>query len=347
MIQQLNARSREIFSILVEEYMRTGEPVGSRTIARRMTDTLSPASVRNTMADLEEAGLLASPHASAGRQPTEPGLRLFVDALLQVGELTGEERSAIEAACSEAGRSFDDLLQAATGMLSGLSHHAGVVVAPKQEAPFRHVEFVPLAAGRALAVMVLEDGTVENRFVELPAGVPPAALIQAGNYLSARLAGRTLEEARAEISRELARHEAALDAAAQRVVEAGLATWTRDNADEGRPTLIVRGQANLLDDVRALADLERVRELFDKLDKAQHMIQLLKLTQEAEGVSIFIGADSELFQLSGCSTVVAPVSDGGDRFVGALGIIGPTRMNYARIVPMVDYTAKIVGRLLG
>lgn len=346
MIQQLDARSREIFSILVEEYMRTGAPVGSRTISRRMADSLSPASVRNTMADLEEAGLLASPHASAGRRPTEPGLRLFVDALLQLGDLTGEERTAIEAACSEAGRSLDDLLQAATGMLSGLSRHAGVIVAPKQEAPFRHVEFVPLAPGRALAVVVLENGAVENRIVQLPAGVPPAALTQAGNYLSARLAGRTLEEARVEIGHELARHEAALDAAARRVVEAGLATWSRDNADQDRPTLIVRGQANLLDDVHALADLERVRELFDQLDKAQHMMQLLKLTQEAEGVSIFIGADNELFQLSGCSTVVAPVSDGGDRFIGALGVIGPTRMNYARIVPMVDYTARILGQLL-
>tara|TARA_B100000676_G_scaffold39684_1_gene37549 strand:- start:239 stop:1282 length:1044 start_codon:yes stop_codon:yes gene_type:complete len=346
MIQELNERSREIFRILVDEYVRTGEPVGSRTISRRFDGSLSPASVRNVMADLEDAGLIASPHTSSGRQPTDQGLRLFVDGLLQIGDLTAGDRAAIEAACEDAGRAFEDVLQSATGLLSGLSHHAGVVVAPKQETAFRHVEFVSLSPDRALVIVVLENGAVENRIIELQPGITPFALSQAGNYLSARLSGRTLEQARHEITEELNRHEAELDALSQRVVEAGLATWSGDNDGEDQARLIVKGQANLLDDVHAIADLERIRDLFDKLDEGQHMMGLLNLTQNADGVSIFIGADNDLFQLSGCSTIVAPVSDQDGRFIGALGVIGPTRMNYARIIPMVDYTAKVVGRLL-
>ena len=347
MIQELNERSREIFRIIVDEYVKTGEPVGSRTISRRLTTSLSPASVRNVMADLEEVGLLESPHTSAGRLPTETGLRLYVDALLQLGDLSPDERLAIEAACEEAGHQFDDLVGQATGLLSGLSSHAGVVIAPKKEAPFRQVEFVSLAPDRALVVVVHEDGAVENRIIELPPGITPAILTRAGNYLNARVAGRSLDEARTHIVNELTRHEAELDALTQKVVEEGLATWSNDTDTEDRSTLIVKGQANLLNDVSVLSDLERIRELFDKLDQARHMERLLELTHDADGVCIFIGADNELFQLSGCSTIVAPISDNDGGFVGALGIIGPTRMNYARIIPMVDYTAKVVGRLLG
>lgn len=344
MIHELNDRSREIFRILVDEYVATGEPVGSRTISRRFPAQLSAASVRNVMADLEDLGLLSSPHASAGRIPTEPGLRLFVESLLQVGDLSAEERVAIEGACEGAGRSYEEVLGAASTLLSGLSRHAGVVVAPKQEAPFKHVEFVSLAPDRALVIVVLESGAVENRVIDLPPGITPASLARAGNYLSARLGGRTLDQAKDVVTRELTRHEAELDELSQRVVEAGLATWSGEG---GEGTLIVKGQANLLNDVRAVSDIERIRELFDKLDQARHMMRLLELTHDAQGVSIFIGADNGLFQLSGCSTIVAPVSDQGGRFIGALGVIGPTRMNYARIIPMVDYTAKIVSRLLG
>jgi heat-inducible transcriptional repressor len=347
MIQELNDRSREIFRVIVDEYVKTGEPVGSRTISRRLTTALSPASVRNVMADLEEIGLLHSPHTSAGRLPTETGLRLYVDALLQVGDLAPDEREAIEKSCSEAGHMFDDLVGQATGLLSGLSSHAGMVIAPKKEAPFRQVEFVSLAPDRALVIVVHEDGTVENRLIDLPAGITPAILARAGNYLNARVAGRTLQDAKARIVEELQTHEAELDALTQKVVETGLATWSSDNAPGERATLVVKGQANLLNDINVVSDLERIRDLFGKLDQARHLESLLDLTHDAEGVCIFIGADNELFQLTGCSTIVAPISDSGGSFVGALGIIGPTRMNYARIIPMVDYTAKVVGRLLG
>jgi len=347
MIQELNERSREIFRTIVDEYVKTGEPVGSRTISRRLTTALSPASVRNVMADLEDAGLLHSPHTSAGRLPTETGLRLYVDALLQVGDLAPDERKAIEQACAQAGHLFDDLVGQATGLLSGLSSHAGMVIAPKKEAPFRHVEFVSLAPDRALVIVVHDDGSVENRLIDLPPGITPAILTRAGNYLNARIAGRTLQAARTRIMEELKNHEAELDALTQRVVEAGIATWSNDNAGPERATLVVKGQANLLKDVSVIGDLERIRELFGLLDQARHMERLLELTHDADGVCIFIGADNELFQLTGCSTIVAPISDKAGSFVGALGIIGPTRMNYARIIPMVDYTAKVVGRLLG
>jgi heat-inducible transcriptional repressor len=344
MIHELNERSREIFRGIVDAYVGTGEPVGSRTLARRLNSSLSPATIRNVMADLEEAGLLFAPHTSAGRAPTESGLRLFVDGLLEVGNLSTEERVAIDQQCEGAGRSFSDLLGEATSLLSGLSSCAGVVLAPKSEVALKHVEFVSLAPGRALVVLVSENGVVENRAIDVPVGMTPATLIEATNYLNSRLAGRTLEEAQATVKRELDEHSAQIDALSKQVIEAGLATWAGDTVGG---TLIVRGQANLLNDVTALNDLERIRHLFDLFERKKDLMRLLDLTHGAEGVKIYIGAESELFGLAGCSTVLAPLSDSDARFVGAIGVIGPTHLNYARIVPMVDYTAKVVGRILG
>ncbi|MEE8273920.1 MAG: heat-inducible transcriptional repressor HrcA [Alphaproteobacteria bacterium] len=343
-INELNERSREIFRKIVETYVDTGEPVGSRTLSRRLNSSLSPATIRNVMADLEEAGLLYAPHTSAGRLPTETGLRLFVDGLLEVGNLSPDERSAIDSQCSGAGRNFEELMTEATALLSGLSSCAGLVMAPTSEVPLKHIEFVSLHPGRGLVILVAESGVVENRVIDVPVGMTRATLTAATNYVNARLAGRTLEEASALIQRELDEHTAQLDTLTERVVEAGLATWAGDH-ESGM--LIVRGQANLLNDVTAVDDLERIRQLFDTLETKKDLMHLLELAQGAEGVKIFIGAESELFGLAGCSTVLAPVSDGEARFVGALGVIGPTRLNYARIIPMVDYTAKVVGRLLG
>ncbi len=344
-INELNERSREIFRHIVEAYVTTGEPIGSRTISRRLNSVLSPATIRNTMADLEEAGLLYAPHTSAGRLPTDSGLRLFVDGLLEIGNLTPEERATITDDCGHAGRNVEELLTEATGTLSGLSSCAGlVVVAPKYDVPLKHVEFASLEPGRALVVMVGESGSVENRVIEVPVGMTRAALTQAANYLNARLAGRTLDEALISIKRELDEHRDALDELSKGVVEAGLASWA---GGEVGGNLIVRGHANLLKDVTALSDLERIRGLFDLLETKEDVARLVELTQGADGVKIFIGAESELFALTNCSLVVAPFADGQSHFVGAIGVIGPTRLNYARIIPMVDYTAKVVGRLLG
>lgn len=344
MIQEMNLRSREILRLVVETYMATGEPVGSRILSKKLEHKLSPASIRNTMADLEEAGLLFSPHTSAGRLPTETGLRLFVDGLLQVGDLTRDERNEIESRCAASGRGFQEVLTEATTALSGLSGHAGLVVAPKADAPLRHVEFVPLSPGKALVVMVSESGQVENRVLDMPLGMTAAALAEAGQFLSQRLKGRTMAEARDEILGELQARRAELDQLAARVVEAGLAVW---GGEPERGTLIVRGSANLLDDVAAIADLERIRSLMEELENTEEMLRLIELTQGGEGVRIFIGSENTLFRRAGCSLIVAPLQNQQQRIVGAIGVIGPTRMNYARVVPMVDFTAQVVGRLIG
>ena len=345
-LRQLNERSREIFKRIVESYLATGEPVGSRNLSRALPMTLSPASVRNVMSDLENLGLIYAPHTSAGRLPTQTGLRLFVDGLLEVGDISGEERSQIESRFAGAGRrrAIEDLLGDAGEMLSGLSRCAGVVLVEKQSKRLKQVEFVNLGPGRALAVLVGEDGDVENRIITLPEGLPLASLQEASNYVNARIGGRTLEEARSRIEREIDERRAQLDALTARVVTEGLATWSGDGDD--RKSLIVCGRAHLLEDVRAMEDLERVRLLFEDLDTKTDLIQLLGLAERADGVRIFIGSENKLFSLSGSALIVSPFEDSEQKIVGVLGVIGPTRLNYARIIPMVDYTARLLGRLV-
>jgi heat-inducible transcriptional repressor len=343
-INELNERSREIFRLIVEGYVATGEPIGSRTISRLMVQNLSPATIRNVMADLEESGLLYAPHTSAGRLPTDAGLRLFVNGLLEVGSLAEDERRNIESICNARGMSLPQALEQAISALSGLSHCAGVVVAPKQDRPLKHIEFIYLGPGRALVVLVTEDGLVENRVIEIPLGLPPASLVSAGNYLNARLIGRTIEEARDEIQREIGSHQAQLDQLTSKLVAAGLASWA---GDHNGSALIVRGQANLLDDITALADLERLRNLFEMLETRETMLRLLDASKQGEGVQIFIGADNRLFGVTGCAMLIAPYQNSRKQVVGAIGVIGPTRINYARIIPMVDYTARVIGRLIG
>jgi heat-inducible transcriptional repressor len=343
-VNQLNERSREVFRLIVESYVDTGEPVGSRTLARRLTQTLSPATIRNVMADLQDAGLLYAPHTSAGRMPTAAGMRLFVNGLLEVGHLADDERRAIDAQCAATGQSLPQVLEQASGVLSGLSRCACVVMAPKSETGIKQIEFVSIGPGRMLVVLVAANGLVENRIVEVPLGLSSSTIQQATNYVNARLGGRPLSEVAAEIQRELELNRNELDELTRKLVEAGMATWSGDRKDG---YLIVRGQANLLEDVTAIEDLERVRALFEMLDTKEAMAKLLDVSQQAEGVQIYIGAESQLFQLSGCTMIAAPYLDGRERIVGAIGVIGPTRLNYARIIPMVDYTAKLVGRLMG
>ena len=343
-LYELSGRSQEVLRRLVEEFMQTGQPVGSRTLSRRLDNPVSPATIRNVMADLEDSGLLFSPHTSAGRLPTQLGLRLFVDGLLEIGNLTEQERASIEGTCNASGRTVEELLSEAIEALSGLSRCAGLVLAPKQDVPFKQVEFASLGPGEALAIMVTESGVVENRVINLPPGMPQSALTEAANYLNARLSGRTLEDARAAILAELAEHRAQIDELSAKVVEAGLATWANEKKESG--TLIVRGRANLLDDVTAMAELDRIRSLFEALDSKEGFVQLLESTEGADGVQIFIGAENKLFNNTECSMIVAPYRDSKSRFIGAIGVIGPTRINYARIVPQVDHTASVIGRIL-
>ena len=346
MNKELNERSREILRHVVEAYVETGEPIGSRTLSRRSGLNLSPATIRNAMADLEELGLLYAPHTSAGRLPTDAGLRLFVDGILEIGNLTREERSSIESQCTAAGVAFNQVMEEASTLLSGLSQCAALVMAPKTQERLRHIEFVNLGPGRALVVIVGDSGTVENRVIDVPLGMPASSLVEASNYLTARMIGRSLPESRTAIEGEIKAHRTELDALTRKVVETGLATWT-NSGDAGEGVLIVRGQARLLEDVTAMTDLERIRGLFEMLETKEALLRLIDATDIAEGVQIFIGAENELFSMAGCSMVIAPVTKTEERIVGAIGVIGPTRMNYARIIPMVDYTAKVVGDLLG
>jgi heat-inducible transcriptional repressor len=343
-IAELSERSREIFRHIVEAYVESGEPVGSRTLSRRLGMSLSPATIRNVMSDLEEAGLLYAPHTSAGRLPTEHGLQLFVHGLLELGGLTQEERENIDGRCAAAGRSLPEVLEEATSMLSGLSRCAGLVVAPKADRPLKHIEFVPLGPGRALVVLVTEGGMVENRIIDIPVGLPASSLVEASNYLVARLVGRTLAEAREAVLRELEGQRAELDQLTTRVIADGLAMWS--GGGQGG-ALIVRGQARLLEDVTALTDLERIRSLFAALETKESLVRLLDAAEVAQGVQIFIGAENELFGVAGCSMVIAPYRNSRCNVVGAVGVIGPTRIDYARIIPMVDYTAQVIGRLIG
>ncbi|NQV57542.1 MAG: heat-inducible transcriptional repressor HrcA [Rhodospirillales bacterium] len=335
-------RSRSVFKHIVEAFVETGGPIGSRTLSRRIGVDLSPATIRNVMADLEDAGLLYAPHVSAGRLPTEVGLRMFVDGILEIGNLTSDERTDIESRFAGTGRNLETVLEEAGSALSGLSNCAGLVFAPKTESPLKHIEFINLSPGRALVVMVTAEGVVENRIIEVPADVPASAFVEASNFLNARLVGHTIAEARANIKVGLDENRGQLDQLSAKLVEAGLATRAGDT-DSG--LLIVRGQSHLLDDVSAMTDLEHIRSLFSALETGELMLKVLEMADGAEGVQIFIGSDNDLFNLSGCSFIVAPYHSSQSDVVGAIGVIGPTRMNYARIIPMVDYTAKLISNL--
>jgi len=346
----LGERPREVFRHLVEAFLASGEPVGSRTLSQRLPLALSPASIRNVMADLESMGLLYAPHTSAGRAPTEKGLRLFVDGLLEIGELAPDERVAIEARMSGSGRAVEDVLTQATSLLSGLSNCAGLVVSSKQDSALKHIEFVAVAPGKALVVMVSEDGQVENRLIDTPVGLPPSVLSEASNYLNARLRGRTIDAARGEVLLELEGERAELNRLTAKIVAEGLATLSSSggslrNSEE--KVLIVRGASHLLDTVEAQVDIERVRTLFEDIERKNELIRLLELAREGDGVRIFIGSENRLFSLSGSSIVAAPYANAQGKVIGVIGVLGPTRLNYGRIIPMVDHTAKVVGRLLG
>lgn len=352
-VKDLNERSREILRRVVETYLETGDPVGSRFLSRHLPMSLSAASIRNVMSDLEALGLIFSPHTSAGRVPTEAGLRMFVDGLLEIGDLSEDERGQIERQIAGSHKSVEDVLDEASRMMSGLSQAAGFVVAPKFDAALKHIEFVAMDPGRALVVIVTEGGEVENRVIEVPVGLTPSALTEATNYLNQRLRGRTFEEAKTILAREMEFQKVELNELTSKVISSGLATWSGakpatalERDDPLGKSLIVRGRSRLLEDVHAMADLERVRLLFDDLENKRDLVQLLGLAESADGVRIFIGSENKLFSMSGSSLVISPYMDSRQQVVGVLGVIGPTRLNYARIIPMVDYTAKLVGRLI-
>ena len=342
-ISELTDRARDIFRLVVEDYLASGQPVGSKALAQHGGLNLSSASIRSVLSELEHIGLLAAPHTSAGRMPTESGLRLFVDGIMQVAEPTPQERAAIEQQLAEPGP-IEAALEKTSSILSDISGAAGMVMVPRREPRLAQMRLVPLDESRALAVLVGEDGNVENRIVELGAPVSSSTLDQAGNYISAQLSGRTLAEAAQAMQAEIASGRSALDDASAQLVEAGIAVWSEDSAN--RPVLIVRGQANLLDEA-ALGDIDRVRSLLDDLENKQSVARLLERARKADATRIFIGAENRLFSLSGSSVIAAPYRDRSGKVVGVLGVIGPTRLNYARVIPMVDFTAQSLGKRIG
>jgi heat-inducible transcriptional repressor len=347
-LSSLDERSGEIFRRIVESYLDSGEPLGSRSLSRLLPMSLSPASVRNVMSDLEDLGLIYSPHTSAGRLPTQVGLRFFVDAFMQVGDLSAEDRASIDRQVRREGMAqqpVETLLSEASQMLSGMSRGAGLVITAKSDPVLKHVEFMRLAPTKALAVLVGEQDQVENRIIELPSGITSSQLTEAANFLNAHLAGRTLNEARGEMQKVKDAVRSELDALSQDLVERGLAIWSGNAAEDKSTQLIVHGRANLLEGLAGAEDIDRLRMLFDDLEKKDSLIEILNLAETGSGVRIFIGSENKLFSLSGSSLIVAPYKDSDEKIVGAVGVIGPTRLNYSRIVPMVDYTAQLMSRL--
>ncbi len=343
-LTQMSDRSREVFRRVVEAYLSSGDPVGSRTLTRQMSESISAATIRNVMQDLEYLGVLDSPHVSAGRVPTQLGLRMFVDGLLEVGEVSAFDREKIDATLNSNERDVGTMLDRIGSALSGLTQGASLVLAPKHEAPIRHIEFVNLAPDRAMVVLVFADGHVENRLFLPPPGQTPSSMREAANFLNAMAEGKTLGELRSSIQREITDRRQELDTLAAALVESGVAVW--ENEGEPYERLIVRGRANLLEESNEEQDLERIRRLFDDLERKRDIADFLELAEEGEGVRIFIGSENKLFSLSGSSLVVSPYMNADRKVIGAVGVIGPTRLNYGRIVPIVDYTAQLVGRLL-
>jgi heat-inducible transcriptional repressor len=349
MIHELNERTRLIFRMIVDSYLESGVPVGSRTLSKALQHlpmALSPASIRNVMADLEEAGLLYAPHTSAGRLPTEQGLRLYIDGLMQIGHLSDDERQQIETTCSLTNRPFTQVLEEAGSLLSGLSSCASLVIAPKTNGALKQIQFVVLRPRKIMAILVFQNGMVENRVLDFDIDVPEHALIGASNYLNQRLAGKTLVEAETELALDISSHRLQLDAITQSLIQKGLAVPAGAGQSESESRIIIRGQSNLLDDVKALEDLERARLLMGYLEKQQNMLKLLTSVEAADGVQIFIGTDNKIFDQSGWAMILAPYRGAADQIVGAIGVIGPTRLDYDRIIPMVDYTSRVVARLV-
>jgi heat-inducible transcriptional repressor len=339
----LDRRSQRIFQLIVDSYIESGEPIGSSTLSRRLSESLSPATIRNIMAHLEKVGLLYSPHTSAGRLPTEQGLKLYVQGLLDIGPISDIDKQILESKLDFQNRSFDEVLNEAITTLTGLSQCTGIVMAPTYNSPLKHVEFIYLSKGQALIVMVSNEGMIENRIISIPEDMTPSHLVEAGNYLSSRLIGRTLDEAKALISDELEFEKNQLHTLAKQIVSKGLAAWgTTDNL----PTLIVKGQSNLLNVARTADDVSHIQRLFESLETKEGILELLDSAKRGEGVQVFMGANSPLFHLSGCSMIVAPYKNSQHDVIGAIGVLGPARQNYGRIIPMVNYAAQLIEKFL-
>lgn len=342
-MSSLNKRTLDIFGHIVDSFFETGEPIGSKTLSEKLDHQLSSATIRNIMSQLEGLGYLYSPHTSAGRLPTDQGLRFFVNGLLERGNITLEDQQRIEKRCEERGIDASNMFREASAILSGLSSCASIVIAPKSDQKIKHIEFVQMTSTQALAVLVTNDNQIENRVIKVPPGITPSILTEASNYLNHRLSNLTLKEASRLVEKDLGSHKTELNKLAHDVIDKGIASWSQSGDKE---TLIVHGQSNLLNNVGNLQDLEKIRQVFSLLETKENLLSLLEASVEGDGVQIFIGSENRLFEMGGCSLVLSPFENSKGNVIGTLGVIGPTRINYGRIIPMVDYTAKVVSRLL-
>lgn len=342
-----NDRSQHVLRRLIDIYLESGEPVGSRTLAKLSGLGVSAATVRNIMSDLEDMGLLYSPHISSGRLPTNSGLKLFVDALLEVKKTKNDEINQIH-------RVFDDrgdlryLLDKACQKLSGITRLAGLVVAPKIDSNIKHIEFVRIAPCQALAILVTEDGLVENRLVSIPKDVNPSVLIEASNFIRTHFSGKSLKQIRKTVSTQVEQHRNELSKLTNKLINIGVGSTSGDT--EESEIFIIHGHSEMLEDAEVKSDLVRMREIFKLLEKRKNTRKLLEQTESGKGVQVFIGAENSLFSLSGCSAIIAPISsnitDTEHKILGAIGVVGPSHMNYGKIVPLVDFTAHIISQYL-
>ncbi|NUR23060.1 heat-inducible transcriptional repressor HrcA [Frateuria sp.] len=337
----LDARARRLLRTLIAQYLADGEPVGSRTLSRSSGLDVSPATIRNIMADLEEAGLVASPHTSAGRVPTPRGLRLFVDSLIELQPLPREEMARLKRELPPGPTTTRDLLGNVSTLLSAMTHFAGVVTVPRQgDFPLRHIDFVPLPDARVLVILVFSDNQVQNRIVQLARPLDGRELEQAANYLNTHFAGLRVDDIRAHLLRELREAGSELNRLVASATELAAASF----APQGGEDVLVSGQTNLMG-YAELADLDRLRELFEAFQKKNELLQLMEVCARAPGVRLFIGEESGFAALDGCSVVTASYGAQG-RVLGAIGVIGPTRMAYERVIPVVQATAGLLSDAL-
>jgi len=336
----LTDRSRQILEAIIEDYIQTAEPVGSRTITRRHGLSLSPATVRNVMADLEEMGFLVSPHTSAGRVPTDKAYRLYVDSLVRLNRIAREEREEIRRRCSLTGKDIGEVLKETSRTLSSISHYMGIVMAPRFTANiFRHMEFIKLSGKKILAILVSQCGTVQNKIIETDDDLKIDDLNRMSNYLNDFLQGLTIAQVKKRILDEMQEDKVRYDTLMTKALE-----LSRQTLEDGEIEVFIEGQANILDQPE-FADVAKMKDIIRAFEEKGQLLALLERCVVAEGVQIFIGSESHLNRMKGMSLVTATYVTGKNT-VGILGVIGPTRMGYSKIIPIVDYTAKQVSRLL-
>ena len=340
---ELSHRSKQIFKSVVETYLETGSPSGSETILKKGLIDLSSSSIRSILAELQKEGFLYAPHTSSGRLPTDKGMRLFVDGLLEFGRLSKNEQENIKQQCVSKGASFQDVLEEASKLISGLSNHAGIVVAPKFQNKIKHIEFIRLNNSQVMSIIASINGQIENRIINEKGLYSDNTLKEISNYLNSKYTNKNIDEIKKNIKDDIKNSKGRLEVLSKNLVKKGILELEPNTEN---PYIFLHGQSSLLGDEIISKDLDQIRKLFDEIENKNTFVNILENTNAAKGVQIFIGSQNFLFKHSGLSMVMAPYKNKAQEIIGAIGVVGPTRLNYSRIVPLVDYTSKIIGKVL-